>query len=579
VTAIVSRFPVLCVAVLLFCSPNCHAQSDSNTQTEKIEQLVQAYHDYGQFNGSVLVAKNGKPIVRKGFGFANMEWEVPNGPNTKFRIGSVTKQFTAALILQLVEKGQVELDQPITSYLPDYRKDTGDKVTVHHLLNHTSGVPSYTTNEFFANHSRDSYELDEFVERFCSGDLEFEPGAEYTYSNSGYHLLGVIIEKVTGQPYAEVLQENILQPLNMNNSGFDVSRTVMKNRAQGYSKTSDGYVNANYLDMGIPYSAGSMYSTVDDLLLWDQALYENKILSAESKALMFKPGKGSYGYGIATSEHKFRESGETLKFLQHGGGINGFNCQFSRVVQQNLVVVVLDNVEMGRYHMPMTHAIIDILNDQPFDKPKRSLVEALRDTAIGKGGAAAVAEYRELKSNSPDEYDFGEMELNVLGYELLEREMLKDAIDIFRLNVEMFPEAFNPHDSLGEALLADGQKELALKSYRTSVELNPNNEGGKLAIQKIEGAVTDVDVEVLKTYEGSYELRPGMVVTMRVDEDGSLKAKPGDQPEVTLECVSKTTFFEPSIKANIEFQTGDDGKVSGMIFRQGGREMEATKIK
>jgi len=163
---------------------------------KKIDGLVKQYNEYGQFNGSILVADQGKVIYEKGFGMANMEWGIPNGPDTKFRIGSITKQFTAALILQLVDEGKIKLDGRLSDYLPDYRKDTGEKVTIHQLLNHTSGIPSYTSNpEFFPKHSRNAYGVPEFVKTFASGDLEFEPGSKFSYNNSGYTLLGAIIEK------------------------------------------------------------------------------------------------------------------------------------------------------------------------------------------------------------------------------------------------------------------------------------------------------------------------------------------------------------------------------------------------
>src|SRR5687767_8174973 len=158
-------------------------------KAQKIDELLKTYYDYGQFNGSVLVAEGGKVIYKKGFGMANFEWEIPNSADTKFRIGSVTKQFTAALVLQLVEEGKIKLDGKITDYLPDYRKETGDKVTVHHLLNHTSGIPSYTgLPGFFANESRNPYAVKDFVKKFASGDFEFEPGTKFSYNNSGYFL-------------------------------------------------------------------------------------------------------------------------------------------------------------------------------------------------------------------------------------------------------------------------------------------------------------------------------------------------------------------------------------------------------
>src|SRR5690349_4651879 len=165
----------------------------------KIDELLSLYQKYDQFNGSALVAENGKVIYKGGFGLANMEWNIPNTPDTKFRLGSITKQFTATLTMQLVEQGKIKLDAKISDYLPDYRQDIGQKVTIHQLLTHTSGIPSYTSQPgFFQNVSRNPYKVDEFVKKYASGNLEFEPGSKYSYNNSGYFLLGAIIEQVTG---------------------------------------------------------------------------------------------------------------------------------------------------------------------------------------------------------------------------------------------------------------------------------------------------------------------------------------------------------------------------------------------
>ncbi|NJM53968.1 MAG: beta-lactamase family protein, partial [Blastocatellia bacterium] len=191
----------------------------------------------------------------------------------------------------------------LSDYLPDYRKDTGEKVTIHQLLNHTSGIPSYTSRvDFFVEVSRDPYGVTDFVKKFASGDLEFEPGAKFSYNNSGYFLLGAIIEKVTGKSYETVLTERIFKPLGMTNTGYDNHAPILPKRANGYQKTPTGYVNAPYLDMSLPYAAGSMYSTVGDLFKWDQSLYADKILSAASKKLMFTPGLSNYGYGFGISD-------------------------------------------------------------------------------------------------------------------------------------------------------------------------------------------------------------------------------------------------------------------------------------
>jgi CubicO group peptidase (beta-lactamase class C family) len=550
----------------------------AQNHARKIDDLLKTYQENNQFNGTVLVAEKGKVIYKKGHGMANMEWDIPNQPDTKFRIGSVTKQFTATLIMQLVEEGKIKLDAKMTDYLTDYRKDTGDKVTIHQLLNHTSGIPSYTTGKFFTEDSRDPYSVDDFVKKFASGDLEFEPGTKFSYNNSGYFLLGAIVEKVTGKTYAENLKERITDRLGMQNTGYDTHAPLLKKRARGYQKTPEGYVNAPYLDMGLPYAAGSMYSTVEDLYKWDQALYEDKILSAESKALMFKPGLEDYGYGFFIADRPVGKTDQKVKTISHGGGINGFNCLFTRVVDQKHVIILLDNVGLGRYHQNITNSIISILNGQAPEMPKKSIAETLYKTAKENGGVAAVAEYRRLKSTDADKYDFSEGELNTLGYQLLGMDKTKDAIEIFKLNVEMFPKAANPYDSLGEAYLKDGNKELALANYKRSLELNPDNAGAVQAVNKLEGKEVKIDPAVFDSYVGDYQLTPNLVLTISKEGD-KLMGQATGQGKIELEPVTETKFIVTAINGSVTFEKDSGGKVTGLTLVQGGNNIKAPKIK
>ncbi len=563
------------VIVALISATNAFAQES----VQKIDSLMKQYYDYGQFNGSVLVADKGKIIYEKGFGMANMEWSIPNQPDTKFRIGSVTKQFTATLVLQLVEEGKIKLDAKLSDYLPDYRKDTGDKITIHQLLNHTSGIPSYTSNpEFFPKHSRDAYGVADFVKKFASGDLEFEPGSKYSYNNSAYTVLGAIIEKVTGKTYETVLTERIFAPVGMTNSGYDRHATLLQKRASGYQKRSDGYVNAPYLDMSLPYSAGSIYSTVADLYKWDQSLYEDKILSAASKKLMFTPGLSNYGYGVGISDQPIGKTEEKTRIIAHGGGINGFNSLLTRAVDKRQTVIILDNVSLGTYHQKITNSIISILNGQPAELPKRSIAETLYKTATEKDVAAAVAEYRKLKAENSPTYDFSETELNTLGYRLVGLKRGKDAIEIFKLNVEMFPTSANPYDSLGEAYLADGQKDLALVNYKKAAELDPKNANALLIARRLEGKEIKVDAAILDAYVGEYQVNPKLTLTITKEGDKLFGQMTG-QAKRAIEPVSDTQFTMPEVKANITFEKDAAGTVVGLLLSQGSRTANAKKIK
>ncbi|KLT68041.1 serine hydrolase [Flavobacterium sp. ABG] len=460
--------------------------SFAQDKAKKIDQLMSLYNQYGQFNGSVLVAEHGKVIFKKGYGQANMEWNIPNQTDTKFRLGSISKQFTAFLIVKLAEGGKIKLDAPITTYLSDYPKATGDKITIHHLLTHTSGIPNYTSvPKFLEEKSKEPYTPQEFIKTFENLPLEFTPGEKFRYSNSGYFLLGYLIEKITQKTYEQYLQETILTPLKMANTGYDHNEIILKKRAAGYEKQGKKLINSSYIDMSIPYAAGSLYSTVEDLYLWDQALYTNKLLSAASMDSLFKPyisfGDESYGYGWFIDE-LLNSDKSKLKIVEHGGGINGFNTLISRVPADKNLVVLLNNTG-GTVLGEMNTAIRAILYNQPYNQAKKSMALELSEIFNTKGLTAGIDSYKKLKADST--YRIKEGEINNAGYQLLQSGKTKEAIEMFKINVETFPKVGNVYDSLGEAYLKDGNTKLAIENYTKSVTLDPSNESGKKVLEEI----------------------------------------------------------------------------------------------
>ncbi|WP_164021681.1 serine hydrolase [Pyxidicoccus trucidator] len=456
------------------------------TKSQEIDRLVTKFHQLRKFNGTVLVADEKGLVLKKGYGSANFEWQVPNTPDTKFRIGSVTKQFTSMVIMQLVAEGKLTLDDKVTKHLPDYRKDTGDRITIAQLLHHTTGLPNYTSAPgFFENESRTPYPVADFVRKFCSGDLEFEPGSKMAYSNSGYFLLGAIIEKVTGQTYAQALQQRIFDPLGMKSSGYDVSATVLPKRASGYTTTPSGYVNAPYLDMGIPHAAGAMYSTVEDLYRWDRALYLDTLLPAALKERMFTPALNDYALGWVRGSVKLHDDKTELASISHNGGINGFSSLLVRVPDKKEVVILLDNTSRGPL-MELATGALSILHGIPPRQPRASIGELVVTTLEKSSVTEAIARYRTLKATKADAYDFSANELNNAGYRLLRSGRVPDAIEVFKLNVEMFPADANTYDSLGEAYLTNGNKELAITNYRRSLELDPANTNAVDALKKLQ---------------------------------------------------------------------------------------------
>ncbi|GAA4311316.1 hypothetical protein GCM10023115_33090 [Pontixanthobacter gangjinensis] len=467
------------------------AFAQTSEESEKIDELMSKYTQYKQFNGSLLVAKEGEVILKKGYGMANMEWDIPNSPKTKHRVGSITKQFTAMLIMQLKEEGKLQLDVPITTYLEEYPKSTGDKVTIHHLLTHTSGVPNYTSFPgFFENRSRDPYTVRELTRTFSDSSLVFEPGTNFAYSNSGYILLGAIIEEVTGKTYEEALKERILKPLAMNDTGYDHFEEIIKNRSTGYEQKGNNFTNSKYLDMSIPYAAGSIYSTVEDLFKWHKALLNDELISPASKKIMFqahKPlGPQSAAYGWFVGSQKFGMEKDSVFTTVHSGGINGYSSLITRIPSDDALIVLLNNTG-GKALNDMTEAIGRILYDQDYEFPKPSVVLEVRREYQEMGLEAARELYSEIKDS--EDYELNEYELNSFGYDLLRSNKIDEAIEIFKWNVDAFPESGNVYDSLGEAYLKKGNIELAIKNYRKSVELDPANSHALQVINDLEKQV------------------------------------------------------------------------------------------
>jgi CubicO group peptidase (beta-lactamase class C family) len=334
--------------------------------TPKFDEYMNACVKVKRFCGAVLVSRGEATLFTKGYGFANAEHEVPNTPRTKFRLGSITKQFTAMAILILQEQGKLKVDDPITKYLDDGPK-TWESVTIHHLLTHTGGVPSYTDDLTYVTKMMMPETVKSMIARFRDKPLDFKPGEKFHYSNSGYFLLGAIIEKVSGKSYEAFLKEAIFDPLGMHDTGYDHAATLLARRASGYNRGESGLTNAAYLDMAQPYSAGSLYSTVEDLARWDRALRDGKLVSKKSYAKMYAPVKNDYAYGWVVTTTKGRMQ------IEHGGGINGFATEILRYPKEHVCVIVLCNV-LPQSPEQVAHDLAAIAFGESYELPRERKV-------------------------------------------------------------------------------------------------------------------------------------------------------------------------------------------------------------
>jgi len=357
------------ISILLLVFILCLSSTAQPIQS-KADEYIRAYVEMGRFSGSVLISQKGKILLSKGYGMANYEHDIPNTPQTKFRLGSVTKQFTATAIMQLQEKGLLTVDDPLKKYIPDY--PNGEIITIHHLLTHTSGIPDLTN---FPEHRQTIMipsPVEKTILRFKDKPLEFPPGEKFKYSNSGYLLLGYIIEKVSGKTYEEFINENIFKPLQMTNSGYGHHSPILKNRASGYEYDENGLINAPYVDMSMPHGGGALYSTIEDLYLWDRALYTEKILKKISLDKMFTPFKQSYSYGWRI------DSIFNHKRIHHAGSIFGFQAYIARYVDDNSCLILLSNrrpIETEKMIRDLTALLFGEKYELPKDEKK-----AIKDT-------------------------------------------------------------------------------------------------------------------------------------------------------------------------------------------------------
>jgi CubicO group peptidase (beta-lactamase class C family) len=357
------------------------APAKGDELADRLNTYVKASADHLRFNGAVLVKHEGQVLLSRGMGLANFEHEVPVTPATKFRIGSITKQFAAMLILQQVQAGRIKLEDPINQYLAD-PPEAWQPVTVHHLLCHTGGIFNFTDSpEYLVKQTHLGRPEKEVLAMFRDKPLRFAPGEKHEYSNSGYILLGLILEKITGKKFEVVLKENILDPAGMKDSGYDRPLPVLEHRAQGYSRHNGVVHNAIYIDMHATQAAGAIYSTVEDMARWDDALREHKLLSAELTEKMFAPVLDNYGYGFVIDNVASRRQ------VWHNGGINGFHSMYVHCPQTRSCTVVLSNFEDGPCDQ-MGRELMSILMSEPYALPRTHQVAqvdpACYDALVGK---------------------------------------------------------------------------------------------------------------------------------------------------------------------------------------------------
>lgn len=511
----IRHFALLRLCIIAFIC-GLASQVYSQSLQIRIDNLVNEYVADQQFMGCVLVAEKGKVVFAKGYGLADVERNIPNTPDTKFMIGSITKQFTAMLVTQLAEKSKLRLDNTISDFVPEFPKDIGDKITIEMLLCHSSGlIFPEGIEKYYYTSTKEEY-LKEYLRQLSEEGLRFEPGKGYGYSNAGYFILGLIIEKVTEKSYEEVLSEQILKPLGMSQTGCDRKGLVIENRAISYAKLRDSYSTwneeTNSYDPAIcGFAYGNLYSTVGDLFKFSKALSTNRLLSKKYMDMYLKMRNvktrvpiphisrelvrayfGTFGNGfvgeISYIDDPDTKEKETLYW--HDGTCKLFKSNHFHYMARDQVIIIYSNCSFLCEGNEMVLKIHQLLNNKLYDHIliKHSLTQYIEeDVGTHAGVSAAVDEYRRFKNDTVHFIVPGkEYFINISRY-VAETGNLDGAVEILRAAITEFPGYWEAYDALGETQLLRGDTVEAIQCYRKSLYIHPRNDAAKKMIKQLGG--------------------------------------------------------------------------------------------
>lgn len=567
-----ASFLVVFIAVVAVSFAGCTPSKPSSGLQAKIDQYMNAAAEYEHFMGSILVAKGDDIIIAKGYGMADVGKKIPVTADTRFRIGSVTKQFTAMAILMLQAEGKLDIHDSVCKYVPKC-PEAWQPITIYNLLTHTSGIPSFTSFPNYMQVRSQSMTPEQLLALFRDKPLEFKPGTKFSYSNSGYVLLGYIIERVSGEGYGQFLEEHIFEPLGMQDSGYAKSHPTAKSFAKGYRYAGDEYQPASFVDMSVPFSAGALYSTVRDLYTWDRALDAGKLLPQSLHKLMFAPQvsvRGDlaeltggdeavhYGFGWFVKEEFGR------KLYSHEGGIAGFTSFNGWFPTEHVYIIVLDNMSSPRI-FKVARDLAAIVFGEEYKIPKPFEEIDLPTKALEKFvGTYQMAPELFMTVTRSD----GHLKAQLTG---------QPAIPIYPESATRF---------FAKAVRAEIVFQVNEQGRVTGLALHQNGReinGNRVSAEKARQATAtpnaiSLSPEKLRKFVGTYRLTPNFAITITL-EGNQLQAQATGQPAAYIYPSSKTEFFYKVVDAQITFQLNEKGEVTGLVLHQSGRDIPARKVK
>ena len=528
------------------------AAASEQAVAARIDALLAPLFKADAPGATVIAVKDGKTVFRKAYGLADVAAKQPLKPDAQMRLGSITKQFTAVAILMLVEEGKLALSDDITRFFPDYPSG-GKHITVEHLLTHTSGIVSYTGMSAFPGVANTDTSVAKAIDFFKNAPLEFEPGSKFAYNNSGYFLLGAIIEKVSGQPYADFVAKRIFIPLGMDNTAYEGHERNAVRHVIGYAMQSGKAEPSRPLSMSWPFAAGALVSTVDDMARWQAGLIGGKLIGPDSLKRAFTPyilsdGKPfPYGYGW------FIGSFQGSPTIFHGGNIPGFATDALWLPKEKVYVAVLGNNEVGQV-AKASHLAAGAMLGMELPAPMKTRLDAKTlDNFVGVYRIDDKSEHLVRRDND-------QLSIQTTGNP--RAPLLPYKTDGFLIG-DSFTTVDFTRDSNGEVSRMTITGDGGARVHQRTAKAAP------------ERAVVKVAVEVLERYVGRYTLAPGMVLEIKRDGD-RLFGAPTGQKALELFASSLEQFFVKEVDVQVRFETAPDGTVQ-LHFAQGPFKVTAKR--
>ena len=501
--------------------------------------------------------------------------------NSIFEIGSISKTFTCTMLADMVREGKMKLDDPLQKYMPDgvtVPSRNGKEITMVSMANHTSSLPRMPSNFDPADNSNPYADYNEkLLYEFLNGyELTRDIGSQFEYSNYAMGLLGYTLAQQDNMNYSELLKKRITGPLGMDNTDIVFSKSMKANLAMGHN----GIDEVSNWDLATLAGAGAIRSSASDMLKYLAANMKgnNKKLKSAIQLAHEKSTNGEAIPDMGLGWFIQEVNGKTA--LSHGGATGGYRAFAGFIKDGKKAVVILSNstsdVEnIGQHLFDSTVALNEV---------KRLITNDIKVIIDKDGVEKGKAAYRKLKAEKSDDYSWDEGDLNRLGYSYLSNGEMEKAIGVFQLNIEAFPEASNPYDSMGEAYMENGEKEKAISFYKKSIELNPGNQNGIDMLKKMGVDVSDlikevkVDTKVMKSYVGKYQIMPEFFITVTHEDDG-LHVQATNQPKFQIFPKSETRFYLKVVEADIEFYPSEDGTVDKLTLFQNGAELAGLRVK